>query len=401
MTWAPETRVVDAYWVQGQPTNFGDAPTAWVIEGSNNDVNWAVLDRVDGEVGWVPSERRYFEFSNENAFRYYRMSFSGGGGSDGDNTDLSQWVLHWAGDYQTPITLTASATAGINGGLGFQTTDVGRVIRLRGSDGLWRWARIASRSSSTVVTVRLYGHAMPDTSPIREWAMGAFSNQSGWPALVELYDERLNYGRTDSQPVTVWGSKQGAFGDFGSGTTVLPTDGYSLTFLTSSMNELVWISADEDMVVGSAKQIRSSAPADTTQAFSATNLTQRKGPSSGADHIQPLSISGTLLYVAAGAKKIRELVLGDQNRYVAPEASIIGEHTLESGIKWWTFSENPEPTIFAGTENGEVVSILYDREQRAIGFAVFNSPGAFAESGAIIPSQEPGFDDLYWSCAAP
>jgi hypothetical protein len=98
--------------------------------------------------------------------------------------------------------------------------------------------------------------------------------------------------------------------------------------------------------------------------------------------------------VAAGAKKIRELVLGDQNRYVAPEASIIGEHTLESGIVWWAFSENPEPTIFAGTEDGTVVSILYDREQRAIGFAVFDFGGT-VQSGAVIPSQEAGFDDLY------
>ncbi|HWU19382.1 MAG TPA: hypothetical protein VN155_17000 [Devosia sp.] len=387
-------RVVDAYWIQGQPTNDGDAPTAWVIEGSNNDSTWFILDRVEGEVGWVQSERRYFEFSNETAFRYYRLRFSGGGGSDDTNTDLSQWVLHWAGDYQSPITLTASATAGINNGSGFQASDVGRVIRLRGTDGRWRWARIASRSSTTVVSVRLYGHAMPDVSPISEWALGAFSEQSGWPALVELYDERLNFGSTDTQPVTVWGSKQGAFGEFGAGATVLPTDGYSLTFLTSSMNELVWLAADEDLVVGSAKQLRSLAPADTTQAFSATNLTQRKGPSSGADQIQPLSIGGTLLYVAAGAKKIRELVLGDQNRYVAPEASIIGEHTLESGIKWWVFSENPEPTIYAGTESGDIVSILYDREQRAIGFGVFDI-GGIAEAGTIIPSQVPGFDDLY------
>lgn len=388
-------RVVDAYWIQGQPTNDRDAPTAWVIEGSNNDSTWLILDRVEGEVGWVQSERRYFEFSNESSFRYYRLRFSGGGGADDTNTDLSQWVLHWSGDYQVPITLTASATAGINGGAGFQASDVGRVLRLRGSDGLWRWARIASRSSTTVVSVRLYGQAMPDISPISEWALGAFSAQSGWPALVELYDERLNYGRTDSQPVTVWGSKQGSFGEFGAGATVLPTDGYALTFLTSSMNELVWLTADEDLVVGSAKQIRSLAPADTTQAFSATNLTQRKGPSSGADHLHPLSIGGAVLYIAAGAKKIRELVLGDQNRYVAPEASILGEHTLESGIKWWVFSENPDPTIHAGTEDGEIVSILYDREQRAIGFSVFSSPGAIAEGGAIIPSQEPGYDDLY------
>lgn len=379
-------RVVDNYWLQILSVNM---PSAWAFEGSNDGSTYTILDRVEGETGWTASERRYFETDNKTAFRYYRFSFSGGGA----NSRISRIELHHYTPNQTPFTLTASAVTDINGGSGFLASDVGRAILLVGTDGVGRWAEIVSYSSSTVVSIRLHGHSLPDLQPIKSWSLGSFSEVSGWPALVELYDERLNFGRTDSQPVTVWGSKQGTFDDFGSSDPKLPTDGYSLTFLTSNMNELVWISADEDLVAGSAKQIRSLSPADTTQAFSATNLTQRKGPSSGAAALQPLNIGGTLLYAAAGAKKIRELVLGDQNRYVAPEMSLLGEHTLNSGIVWWTFSENPDPTIYAGTEDGSVVSILYDREQRAVGFAVYES--GFAESGALIPSETAGYDDLY------
>lgn len=391
---AANARVFDAYWLQAQSTPEGDAPTAWKLQGSNNGTNFDTLDRVEGETGWAASERRYFDFPNRTAYRYYKIEFSGGGGEDDTNTNLAEIAFHWAASDQAPIGLVASSTTGINNGVGFLVSDVGRPLRLRGTDGRWRWAEIWSRSSSTTITVKLHGQTMPDLSPISDWALGAFSESSGWPALVELYDERLNYGRTAAQPVTIWGSKQGSFTDFGQSDPTLPTDGYTLTFLTSNMNELVWIAADEDLVAGSAKQIRSLAPADTTQSFSAVNLTQRKGPSSGAHYIQPLSISGTMLYIAAGAKKIRELVLGDQNRYVAPEMSLLTEHTLESGIVWWAFSENPEPTIYAGTEDGTVVSILYDREQRAVGAATFDF-GGIAESGTIIPSQTPGFDDLY------
>jgi hypothetical protein len=379
-------KVVDNYWLQTLSINM---PSAWMFEGSNDGSTYTILDRVEGETGWTSSERRYFETDNKATFRYYRFTFSGGGA----NSRIARIELHHIAAHQTAFNLTASAVTGINSSTGFQTSDVGRAIHLVGTDGVGRWAEIIARTSTTVVTIRLHGQSLPDLQPVKSWSLGAFSASSGFPALVELYDERLNFGRTDSQPVTIWGSKQGSFSDFGASDPILPTDGYSLTFLTSNMNELVWISADEDLVTGSAKQIRSLSPADTTQAFSATNLTQRKGPSSGADRVQPLNIGGTLLYIAAGAKKIRELVLGDQNRYVAPEMSLLGEHVLNSGIAWWTFSENPEPTIYAGTEDGSVVSILYDREQRAVGFAVYES--GFAESGALIPSQTPGYDDLY------
>ncbi|TJW57838.1 MAG: hypothetical protein E5X43_39780, partial [Mesorhizobium sp.] len=76
--------------------------------------------------------------------------------------DIVEMGWHEDGDTQTPFDLTASSIVGINGGTGFQASDVGRTIRLLGSDAVWRWARIASRSSATVVKIRLYGHALPN-----------------------------------------------------------------------------------------------------------------------------------------------------------------------------------------------------------------------------------------------
>lgn len=396
------TRVVDAYWLQAPAEYEGRMPTAWVLEGSLDGSTWVIEDRVENEVGWNPSEIRYFEIAPKTGYRHFRFRFTGGGEvdpSDGvvKNSTIARAVLHQAATDQTAFNLTASSTTGINGGGGFATSDVGRPIHLLGTDGKWRWAQIVARSSATVVTIRLYGHALPDLTPILRWQLGAFSAASGYPALVSLFNERLIWGRTDEEPLGVWGSKQGAFTDYGVSDPLLETDAFSISLLSSSMNELTWLAGDEDLVAGSAKQIRSILAADITKAMSATNITQRKGPQSGATKIDPLQIAGTLLYVAAGETKIRELVLSDQNRYVAPELSLIGEHFFAAGIEWWCFSENPDPTIYVGTEAGEVIAILYDREQRVVGFTTYQIAGGFVESGCVIPSPEPGFDDLYLS----
>ena len=49
------------------------------------------------------------------------------------------------------VTVTASGTAGINGGAGFQASDVGRALRLKCS-GLWLWGAITAVASTVSVT---------------------------------------------------------------------------------------------------------------------------------------------------------------------------------------------------------------------------------------------------------
>lgn len=385
------TKVADAYWLIADEAVPNRMPTNWTFDGYNGSV-WITLDTRLAETGWSGGERRYYEFQNTTAYQGYRLRYTSVDGAASGN--IGEMVIHESGDTQTPFNLTASSTTGINDGNGFQTTDVGRTIRLFGADGRWRWARIAARTSSTVVTIRLYGHAFLDLSPITRWALGAFSDYSGYPALTTLFDERLMWARTDAQPVTVWGSKSVDREDYGYSVPLVATDAVNVTLLSADMNELNFIAGDEDLVTGSAKQIRSIGPDDITRGFSALNVRQKKGPNSGADSVVPLSIGGTTLYVSAGGRKLRELVMGEQNRYVAPEVSLLGEHAFASGVVAMAFSENPEPTVYVVTENGELVAMLYDREQRAVGVSRFVFDG-IVESLAIIPSQTAGYDDVY------
>lgn len=387
-------KIADAYWITATPGPATDEmPVSWTFEGSNNGTTWTILDTRDGETGWTSGETRFYSFTNATAFSYYRLKWKGVDG--GSNTNLCEIGIHEEGNSQTPFNLVASSVTDINGGQGFQASDVGRAIRLKGSDGHWRWARITSRTSTTTVKIRLYGHSLPDINPIAQWQMGSFSAESGWPGANTLYDERLVFARTDAQPLTIFGSKQSQFDDFGTSDPALETDGLSLTLLSTNMNEILWISDNDDLVSGSAGQIRSIGPADFTKAFSATNLTQKKGPTNGAFFLQPITVGGVTLYVAAGGKKIRELVLGDQNRYVAPELSVLGSHMLKSGIVDWAFAENPDPTIYAVNGSGELIAIAYDRDQKVVGFSRFEIAGGFVESVAVVPGVTAGYSDVY------
>lgn len=388
---------VDNYWITStSDKEVGDSPNGWTLSGWDGSA-WVVIDEVEGQSGWLRSERHYFETDNKRAFSKYRFDWKGSQSNDSAGLRWGNIGMHRVPAEQAPTSLTASAAAGINRGSGFQPSDVGRSIRIMGPSAKWMWAKITSYVSATQVMVQLYGHVLLNTAPIASWRMGSFSQSSGWPGCVRLFNERLMWARTNSQPVTVFGSKQGNFEDYGLSDPLVETDGLAITLLSSNQNEILWLADDEDLVTGSAGQIRTVGPSDINQSFSATNIAQRKGPTSGAAQLTPISIGGVTLYSGIGATKIRELVLGDQNRYVAPELSLLGEHLFKSGIVDWSFCERPDPQIYCVMADGSLVSVTYDREQKIVGFAKHEISGGFVESVAVVPGVEDGFDDVYLS----
>lgn len=388
-------QTVDAYWVTATPTsNIGHSPNGWEFKGWDG-TQWVTLDVVEGETGWQRSSRHYYEISNNRPFSKYRFDWSGPQQSDATTLEWNTCGLHQKAEEQTPFFLTASGTAGINDGVGFVSTDVDRSVRLMGPNSRWNWAKIIQVFSATQVSIQMYGHVLLSTAPISDWQLGSISGSTGYPGCVALFNERVMWARTNKQPVTVFGSKQGNFDDYGVSNTPVETDGLSITLLSSNQNEILWLADDEDLVTGSAGQIRTIGPADLNKSFSATNITQRKGPTSGAAHMRPLSIGGVTLYAGSGATKIRELVLGDQNRYVAPELSLLGEHLFKTGVTDWAFCERPDPQIYCAMGDGSLVSVTYDREQKVVGFAKHDIAGGFVETVAVVPGVQPGYDDLY------
>ena len=59
------------------PGNSVDmAPKNWTIEGSNDDTNWTILDTQVNQIGWVLSTPRFYNFTNETSYLYYRINVS-------------------------------------------------------------------------------------------------------------------------------------------------------------------------------------------------------------------------------------------------------------------------------------------------------------------------------------
>jgi hypothetical protein len=349
-------------------------PTTWQFQGYDG-ADWVTLDSREGETGWSPGERRYYEFVNETAYDSYRLIWTAVDGAN--NSSVGELLIHEVAEDQTAFNLTASAETGINGGSGFLAADVGRSIRLRGSDGKWRWARIITRTSTTVVTVQLYGHALPNTNPITRWQLSSFSSTSGYPACCGFFEERFALANTASQPRNVWLSKSESYENFGISEPLVANDGINSEMTGGRLNPVMFLEELEVMVVGTAGEMRTITQRDTNDPFSAVNAKQKKSNTYGAAAVQPIIIGDSLLYTDRYRRTIYEFGIGNSGRYGSVERSIFSDHLAKLGVKEMTFQQDPDRLAWFVMEDGRLVTCTYVPEQDVYGFTQHRIGGVF------------------------
>jgi hypothetical protein len=389
------TKVADAYWIVAPSTFPDDVPVEWKFQGYDG-TNWFTLDARSGESSWGANERRFYTFVNKTAYQAYRLVYSGGGGADFSGGGIAELGIHESGETQVGFFLTASATTGINGGAGFVATDIDRPIRGMGSDGRWRWARIVSVSSPTVVVVRLYGHALPDYAPFSRWQMGAFSATSGFPRAVGFFKERLAFGGTPKQPLGVWLSRSADYENFGTSEPVQANDAVSLQMTGGRFNQISFLEEMQDLAVGTGGSLRVVGKSDPSEPFGPDNARQEQQSTIGAYASQPVVVGGTAIFSDRYGKRLYEYAFSfESNAYVAEELSILSDHLTRKGVVEMAFQQNPDNLVMCPVTDGSMTVVTYEKKQQIAGFTPWVAGGANAkmESVAVIPSA--GGDTAY------
>jgi len=384
-TFSAGSAIVDAYWVQGAPAG-DNSPSTWKVQGYNGST-WVTLDTRDAQSGWLPNEKRFFSFVNLTAYSAYRLAVTGTNYVDASTRymKIAEIGYHREASNQTPFNLTASSTTGINGGAGFKTTDVGRSIRLFGSDGRWRWARIEARTSSTVVTIRLFDHALPDLDPIINWRLGAWSDETGWPSAVGIYEDRLLSARTNSDPLTVWGSKNADYDNHGVSSPVVVDDAVSARLTGGVLNEINWLADGKEIGVGTAGSIRSLGRNNPNSAFGPDNIRQKTESIVSSSNADPIQIENVLMFLDLYEQRLYESAYTyETESYLAREASTLSEHLFAIGVTKIVYMSSPHKIIFGLRTDGKVIAFTYDREQKVAAASLIDWGGA-PNSGDALP----------------
>jgi hypothetical protein len=294
------------------------------------------------------------------------------------------------------VTLTASTAT-------FLSTDVGRLIRIEHSS-TWGWAVIVAYSSTTQVDVDIKSN-FGGTSGVTDWRIGAWSDSSGWPAVVTFHEERLTFGRVTDQPQTVWMSVTADFENHApteTDGTLLTDSAVTFTISDDRVNAILWFSSGQRLAIGTTSaEFTLSASSSGGVVTPSDKLVQRQ-TTHGSANIRPQRIGAVVIFAQRQAKKLREFSFSFQlDQFSAPDLTILADHVTGTGIVEMDFQQEPFGVLWCVREDGTLIGMTYERDQEVVGWhrhvigGVSDDSGTQAkvESICVIPGD--GQDELW------
>jgi hypothetical protein len=288
------------------------------------------------------------------------------------------------------VTVTASSIVGINDNTGFQTNDIGRLVRIDNPAAAiaWGWGIIVARTSTTVVTVHVK-KAFATTTADTRWKLGAWSNATGFPTSATFFEQLLYAANT-----TFWASQTDDFENQkpdNDADTVEADDAFDRTLSADSVDAIYWLNAGEDrLVIGTSGG--EWVPRATGDALTALDINVRRQTKHGSAKIQPARVGSVVLFIQRAKRKIREFGFSFQNdNYTAPDMSRLASHIMRGGVVEMDYAEEPESILWIVRNDGQLLSMTYRRDEEVVGWGrhilggVFGSGDAVVESVTVIP----------------
>lgn len=294
------------------------------------------------------------------------------------------------------VTVTASSTTGINSNRGWLDSDINRVVRWKDPAGNWTWLRIHARTSSTVVEATIFGAAASATTATTSWQLGVYSNTTGHPGAVALFEERLFFAGAAHSPQRFDASVTADFQRFSPSDpdgTVADDSALSFTIASEQVNRIRWMAATSRLILGATggEFIVSSSGA----ALTSSDLSVRQNAANGSANVAPLKINNRVLFVQRAGRKLRDLRYDfNQDSYVATDTTILADHITKSGIKQMAYQQEPDSLAWVLRNDGQVATLVYEPGQQVVGWSrqvfggAFSTGAAVCESLATIPGRD-------------
>ena len=277
----------------------------------------------------------------------------------------------------TAIDLTASAAT-------FASTDVGRLVSFRTGYG-----EITAFTSSTAVTWTIIKDTGSGSSSV-DWALGAFSDTTGYPSCVTFYEQRLVFAGTTNQPQTLFFSRSGDYEnmDENRGGTVASDDAMIYTIASNQVNVIQSLKATRTLIILTSGGEFTLNSDSTGTAVSPTNINIKKQSNYGASNIDALSVGNATLFVQRAKRKLRELAYNfDTDGYVAPDMTILAEDVTLSGLDELTYQQEPHSIIWGIRGDGILVGLTYQRSEQVVAWHQHKLGGSFgATTHGIVES---------------
>ena len=307
------------------------------------------------------------------------------------------------------IIVTINAT---NPGTSFASTDVGRQIRLQ-FGAAWRSVTITSVLNSTQVIGTMSDY-MPWTDGsnvpynngfVDNFRMGSWSQTTGFPSIVSLYQERVIWANTVTQPESLWFTVAGDYYNMAptdpNTGQVTATNAIYVTLSSGKADPVSWILPGQVLIIGTTNTEYQCVAPNNSEGIGPSNIGCYPQSSFGSLlNAIGYQIGVSALFLQRGGIKLREMTYMFQfSAFNAKDITVMSEHILRyhGGAKIMAYQSNQVPIIWIVCNDGYLIGCTYDKDQEVVAWHRHSTPGGKFVSVIAIPSYvNPQNDEVYF-----
>lgn len=214
------------------------------------------------------------------------------------------------------------------------------------------------------------------------------------PRAVCFYEQRQVFGGTNGRPDRLFISAINDYLDFDDPPLPQAESAIESVLASRRREEIRALLGLERLLVFTNRGVWSVSGTGGSP-LSATALREIRVQSEvGAEPLDPLTVSDSVLYVREGGRGVRDLTASAEARgYVGSEISSAAAHLFESKVVAWTHAIEPFGLVWLVRNDGRFVSLTYDRSLQALAFSQHETEGHVEEVCAI---RESGIDVPYF-----
>lgn len=207
-----------------------------------------------------------------------------------------------------------------------------------------------------------------------------------YPAVGAVFQQRQIYAASDNDPLNIWGSRPGAFSNFGFSQIQVADDSYEFTLDSedvSAIRHLVPARGGLLVINGSGIwQITGGQGGAVT----ATSILADPQTSKGATNLPPIKIDADLLYAEAEGGNVQLLSYNDNAKvYGNIDMSILANHLITPALQLnnWCYAAEPFRTVWSARSDGVLLSFAIIKDQNVAAWARHKTKGLFKEAISI------------------
>jgi len=279
----------------------------------------------------------------------------------------------------------------------------------------WGYAKITGYTSPTLVTADVVNDFGAAPTAADEWRLGLWSDTTGYPAAGVFYEDRLVMGGNTSAQQRIDGSRSGDYENMAPSDTdgtVTSSHAYSFVLNSADVQVVQWMTPDEKaLFIGTAEGEWPLRPSTQSEAISPTNVSAKQSTSYGSKNTHAIKAGKSVLFINKSGRKLRRMAFDwEADGFNSPNVTRLAEHISKgstvagSGLKELAWQQEPYPYVWAVRNDGTLLSLLYDQDEKIMGWSRHTLGGysdaaktlpPVVESVAVIPAADGSRDEVW------